>query len=119
MARSGTGLAMMPRMNTKSAKYVVLGVTGSIAAYKACEIASALTQEGVQVTAVLTKSAQNLVGAATFEGLTGNRVITEMFDPAQNADIEHIAVSTRADLFLIAPASANILGKAAHGIADD
>jgi phosphopantothenoylcysteine decarboxylase/phosphopantothenate--cysteine ligase len=106
-------------MNTKSAKYVVLGVTGSIAAYKACEIASALTQEGVQVTAVLTKSAQNLVGAATFEGLTGNRVITEMFDPAQNADIEHIAVSTRADLFLIAPASANILGKAAHGIADD
>lgn len=106
-------------MNTKSTKYVVLGVTGSIAAYKACEIASTLTQEGIEVTAVLTKSAQNLVGAATFEGLTGKRVITDMFDAVQNADIEHIAVSTRADLFLIAPASANILGKAAHGIADD
>lgn len=109
----------MPRMNTKSTKYVVLGVTGSIAAYKACEIASTLTQNDIHVTVVLTKAAQNLVGAATFEGLTGNRVITDMFDPVQNADIEHIAVSTRADLFLVAPASANILGKAAHGIADD
>ena len=82
----------MPRMNTKSTKYVVLGVTGSIAAYKACEIASTLTQNDIHVTVVLTKAAQNLVGAATFEGLTGNRVITDMFDPVQNADIEHIAV---------------------------
>jgi phosphopantothenoylcysteine decarboxylase / phosphopantothenate---cysteine ligase len=106
-------------MSTKSAKRVVLGVTGSIAAYKACEIASTLTQRGIHVQPVLTRSAQELVGAATFEGLTGNRVITAMFDPATNVEIEHIAVSTGADLFLVAPASANILGKAANGIADD
>jgi phosphopantothenoylcysteine decarboxylase / phosphopantothenate---cysteine ligase len=106
-------------MNTKSAKHVVLGVTGSIAAYKACEIASTLTKAGVNVTPVLTKSAQNMVGPATFEGLSGNRVITDMFDPVQNTDIEHISVATSADLFLIAPATANIIGKAAHGIADD
>ncbi|MFP6581227.1 MAG: bifunctional phosphopantothenoylcysteine decarboxylase/phosphopantothenate--cysteine ligase CoaBC [Candidatus Hydrogenedentota bacterium] len=106
-------------MSTKSASHVVLGVTGSIAAYKACEIASTLTKAGVNVTPVLTKSAQNLVGAATFEALTGNRVITDMFDPAQNTDIEHISVSTSADLFLVAPATANILGKAANGISDD
>lgn len=107
------------KMSTKSAKHVVLGVTGSIAAYKACEIASTLTKAGVNVTPVLTKSAQNLVGAATFEGLTGNRVITDMFDPVQNTDIEHISVATSADLFLVAPATANILGKAANGISDD
>lgn len=106
-------------MNTKSNKSVVLGVTGSIAAYKACEIASSLTKQGIHVTVAMTKSAQHLVGPATFEGLTGHRVITDMFDPAQNADIEHIAVSTRADLFIVAPASANIIGKAANGIADD
>lgn len=106
-------------MSTKSAKRVVLGVTGSIAAYKACEIASTLTQQGIHVQAVLTRSAQELVGPATFEGLTGNRVITSMFDSATNVDIEHIAVSTGADLFLVAPASANIIGKAANGIADD
>lgn len=106
-------------MNTISTKHIVLGVTGSIAAYKACEIASTLTKQGHKVTPVLTKSAQNLVGAATFEGLTGNRVITDMFDSVQNTDIEHIALSTSADLFLIAPATANILGKAANGIADD
>lgn len=109
----------MKLMNTISAKRVVLGVTGSIAAYKACEIASSLTKGGVHVTAVLTRSAQQLVGAATFEGLTGNRVVTDMFDSAQNSEIEHIATSNRADLFIVAPATANILGKAAHGVADD
>ena len=106
-------------MSTKSAKNVVLGVSGSIAAYKACEIASSLTKAGVNVVPVLTKSAQHLVGPATFEGLTGNRVITDMFDPVQNTDIEHISVATSADLFLIAPATANIIGKAANGISDD
>lgn len=100
-------------------KEIVLGVTGSIAAYKACELASRLAEGGARVTPVLTASAQRLVGAATFEAITGQRAITEMFAPLQNPDIEHIAVARRAHLFLIAPATANILAKAAHGLADD
>jgi phosphopantothenoylcysteine decarboxylase/phosphopantothenate--cysteine ligase len=100
-------------------KEVVLGVTGSIAAYKACDVASRLVEAGARVRAVLTKSAREFVGPASFEGITGRRVITEMFEPLQNPDIEHISVARTADLFLIAPATANILAKAAHGIADD
>ena len=106
-------------MNTRSAKHVVLGVTGSIAAYKACEIASTLTKAGVKVTPVMTHSAKQLVGPATFEGLTGNRVIFDMVESEQNANIDHIALAKSADLFLVAPATANIMGKAANGIADD
>ncbi len=106
-------------MTSTSSREVVLGVTGSIAAYKACEIASLLVKRGVRVTPVLTESAQELVGAASFEGITGNPAITGMFAPDTNREIEHIAVATRADLFLVAPATANILAKAAHGIADD
>ena len=102
-----------------SNREIVLGVTGSIAAYKACELASQLTTYGARVTCALTDSAQELVGAATFEALTGRRVITRMFEPLQNPEIEHIAAAKRADLFLIAPATANILAKAAHGMADD
>lgn len=112
-------LVMKREMTTISSKRIVLGITGSIAAYKACEIASTLSKSGVHVTPVLTESASHLIGAATLEGLTGNRVITQMFDPAQNVDIEHISVSTSADLFIVAPATANILGKAANGISDD
>lgn len=102
-----------------SNKEIVLGVTGSIAAYKACEIASRLVELGARVTPVLTRSASELVGAATFEAITGRRAITAMFEPLQNPEIEHIAVATKADLFLIAPATANILAKAAQGLADD
>ena len=102
-----------------SSKGIVLGVTGSIAAYKACELASRLVELGASVTPVLTKSAAELVGSATFEAITGRRAITEMFGPLQNPDVEHIAVALRADLYLIAPATANFIAKAAHGIADD
>ena len=102
-----------------SNREIVLGVTGSIAAYKACEIASRLVELGLRVTPVLTASARELVGAASFEAITGQRSITAMFEPFQNPEVEHIAVATRANLFLIAPATANILAKAAHGIADD
>ncbi|HOD50805.1 MAG TPA: bifunctional phosphopantothenoylcysteine decarboxylase/phosphopantothenate--cysteine ligase CoaBC [Candidatus Hydrogenedentes bacterium] len=102
-----------------STKEIVLGVTGSIAAYKACDIASRLVENGYTVTPVLTASAQRLVGPATFEALTGRRVITGMFEPFANPEIEHIAVAQRANLFLIAPATANIIAKAARGIADD
>jgi phosphopantothenoylcysteine decarboxylase / phosphopantothenate---cysteine ligase len=104
---------------TFSNKDIVLGITGSIAAYKACEVASRLVEQGAKVTPVLTKSAAQLVGPASLEAITGHRAILALFEPLQNPEIEHIAVATRADLFLIAPATANILAKAAHGIADD
>lgn len=104
---------------TLSNREIVLGVTGSISAYKACEIASRLVEFGAIVTPVLTQSARELVGAASFEAITGRRAVTAMFEPLQNPEIEHIAVATRADLFLIAPATANIIAKAANGIADD
>ena len=107
------------KRTTWSNKEAVLGVTGSIAAYKACELASRLTELGVKVTPVLTESAAQLVGPASFEGITGQRAVTGMFEPLQNPEIEHIAVATRADLFLIAPATANVLAKAAHGMAND
>ena len=100
-------------------KCIVLGVTGSIAAYKACEIASRLVELGADVTPVLTRAARELASPAAFEALTGHRAITEMFEPYRNSDVEHIAVAQRAGLFLIAPATANIIAKSAHGIADD
>ena len=100
-------------------KTVVLGITGSIAAYKACEIASRLVELGAKVIPALTKSARELVCPLALEAITGNRAVTEMFAPLQTPEIEHIAVARRADVFLIAPATANIIAKAAQGIADD
>ena len=100
-------------------KEIVLGVTGSIAAYKACELASRLTEEGAVVIPALTRAAQEFVASLSFEAITGRPAITDMFAPIANPEIEHIAVARRAHLFLIAPASANILAKAACGIADD
>ncbi|NLF56823.1 MAG: bifunctional phosphopantothenoylcysteine decarboxylase/phosphopantothenate--cysteine ligase CoaBC [Candidatus Hydrogenedens sp.] len=102
-----------------SGRTVLLGVTGSIAAYKACEIASRLVEHGASVIPALTRSARELVGPASLEAVTGHRAILEMFERPVPPEIEHIAVARRADLFLIAPATANILAKAAHGIADD
>jgi phosphopantothenoylcysteine decarboxylase / phosphopantothenate---cysteine ligase len=100
-------------------KTILLGVCGSIAAFRACDLASQLTQQGATVLTAMTKSAQQLVCPASFEAITGQSVITEMFSPVPMPGVEHIAVAQRADLFLIAPATANILAKAAHGIADD
>jgi len=98
---------------------IVLGVTGSIAAYKACEIASRLVERGVRVTPALTRAATKLIGPASLEAIAGRRAITRLFEPFQNPEVEHIAVATRANLFLIAPATADFLAKAAHGLADD
>ena len=100
-------------------KEIVLGVTGSIAAYKACEIASRLKEYGATVRAALSRAALSFVGPASFEGITGQTAITSMFDPLQNPEIEHIALARRASLFLVAPATANVIAKVAHGIADD
>lgn len=98
---------------------IVLGVTGSIAAYKACELASRLVEYGSNVTAVLTQSASKMIGPASLAAITGRPVITGFSDESQNPEIEHISIATNAHLFLVAPATANILAKAARGAADD
>lgn len=96
---------------------VLLCVTGSIAAYKAADLASKLKQTGHDVTAVMSEAAQQLVAANTFLNLTGNRVYTDLWDP--QGQTEHIALTDRADLVVVAPATANCLAKIAHGLADD
>src|SRR5256884_5621007 len=98
---------------------VALGVTGGIGAYKAVEVARGLQQRGHEVAAIMTHSATRFVGPVTFEAITRRRVITDQFDAGMNADIEHIALASTIDLLLIAPATANIIGKLANGIADD
>jgi len=98
---------------------ILLGVTGGIAAYKAAELASKLVQNGAGVTAVLTTAARQFIGATTFEALTGRPVYTEMFSPQEHFQGEHIGLAKRAQLVIVAPASADFLGKAANGIADD
>jgi phosphopantothenoylcysteine decarboxylase/phosphopantothenate--cysteine ligase len=98
---------------------VALGVTGGIGAYKAVEVARGLQKRGHDVVAVMTHSATRFVGAVTFEAITRRHVITDQFENGLNADIEHIAIASTIDLLLIAPATANIIGKLANGIADD
>jgi phosphopantothenoylcysteine synthetase/decarboxylase len=98
---------------------IVLGVTGSIAAYKACDLASTLRREGHEVHAVLTDSAQRIVTPVTFGTLTGNPVVTGMFHEYAGGAMPHISLADHCDLFLVAPATANALGKFAHGLADD
>ncbi len=98
---------------------VALGVTGGIGAYKAVEVARGLQKGGHEVVAIMTAAATRFVGQVTFEAITRRRVITDQFEPGANADIEHIALASSIDLLLIAPATANIIGKLANGIADD
>ena len=102
-----------------SQRNVVLGVTGSIAAYKAADLASRLTQAGISVHTVMTENATKLVGPATFRALTGRPVATEMFELTNPFSIEHVSLADLADVFVIAPATANVIAKLAHGIADD
>jgi len=98
---------------------IALGVTGGIGAYKAVEIARGLQKQGHEVVAILTASAQRFVTPLTFEAITRREVVTDLWTPGTNAEIEHIALASSADLLLVAPATANTLGKFAHGIADD
>src|SRR5216117_1069321 len=98
---------------------VALGVTGGIGAYKAVEVARGLQKRGHDVVAVMTHSATRFVGPVTFEASTRRRVITAQFETGANSDIEHIALASTIDLLLVAPATANIVGKLANGIADD
>jgi phosphopantothenoylcysteine decarboxylase / phosphopantothenate---cysteine ligase len=98
---------------------VLLGVTGCIGAYKAAEILRGLQRRGVQIRVVMTRHATEFVRPLTFEALSGQPVIVEMFDRPNYATIEHIAVAREADLLLVAPATANTIAKFAHGVADD
>jgi len=100
-------------------KNVVLGVTGGIAAYKACELCSRLRKAGAQVYVIMTKNACEFVAPLTFETLSNHPVVTDTFKRPDTWEVEHIALAKRADLFVIAPATANIMAKMAHGIADD
>jgi phosphopantothenoylcysteine decarboxylase/phosphopantothenate--cysteine ligase len=100
-------------------KTIVLGITGSIAAYKAAEIASQLTQAGAKVSVIMTEEAIQFMSPVTFRAITGRPVITEMFDLASEFSIEHVSLAEAADIVVIAPATANIIAKLAAGIADD
>jgi phosphopantothenoylcysteine decarboxylase/phosphopantothenate--cysteine ligase len=99
-------------------KRVILGVTGSIAAYKAGDIIRRLIEEGIRVSVVMTKEAEQFIAPLTLASLSGEAVTRELFDQNTNA-MAHIDMAGDADLFLIAPATANIIGKLAHGLADD
>lgn len=100
-------------------KTIVLGVTGSIAAYKIANLASMLVKEHADVHVIMTENAKNFINPITFETLTHNKCISDTFDRSFEFDVKHISLAQKADLFMIAPASANIIGKIASGIADD
>jgi len=102
-----------------SNKTIVLGITGSIAAYKAAEIASQLTQAGAKVNVIMTKEAIQFISPVTFRAITGRPVVTEMFDLASEFSVEHVSLAKSADIIIIAPATANIIAKLAAGFADD
>lgn len=102
-----------------SNKTVVLGVTGSIAAYKTASLASALKKLHCDVHVIMTHNAAEIITPLTFERLTGNKCMTETFDKISRFEVEHVEIAKKADLFMIAPATANIIGKIAGGIADD
>lgn len=100
-------------------KTVVLGVSGGIAVYKAAEITSRFVKLGADVKVIMTKHAQEFVAPLTFQGISNNPVVTDMFAPPTRWDVEHIALAKAADIFIIAPATANVIGKMNAGIADD
>lgn len=100
-------------------KTVLLGVTGSIAAYKIANLASALKKIHADVHVLMTKNATNFINPITFESLTGNKCLVDTFDRNFQFQVEHVSIAKKADVVMIAPASANVIGKIAHGIADD
>ena len=102
-----------------SGKTVLLGVTGSIAAYKIASLASALKKQDADVHVLMTKNATNFINPITFESLTGNKCLVDTFDRNFQFQVEHVSIAKKADVVMLAPASANVIGKIAHGIADD
>jgi len=100
-------------------KNIVIGITGGIACYKACEIISYLKHEGANIEVIMTKNATEFITPLTIETLSKNKVIVDMFDNKNHVEVEHIRLAQKADLILVIPATANIIGKVANGIADD
>lgn len=100
-------------------KHIVLGVTGSIAAFKAASLASMLKKHGADVTVIMTQNAANFINPITFESLTGNKCLIDTFDRNFQYSVEHVSLAKQTDVVMVAPASANVIAKAAHGIADD
>src|SRR5687767_10603410 len=98
---------------------VGLGICGGIGAYKAVEVARGLQKRGHDVAAIMTRSARKFIGPVTLEAITRRRVISDQFEAGANSDIEHIQLATDIALLVVAPATANVIGKFAHGIADD
>lgn len=98
---------------------IVVGICGGIAVYKVCSVVSELVQRGAAVTCVMTKSATKFVGPLTFEALSGRKVLTSLWKPQYAYDTQHIKLTDAADLFVVAPATADMIGKVAGGLADD
>ena len=100
-------------------QHIALGVTGSIASYKAADLASKLTQAGARVDVIMTEAATRFVTPLTMRSLTGRPVFIDMFDPSTELAEEHVEIARRATAVIVAPASANTIAKLAHGLADD
>lgn len=103
----------------KMKKNIVVGVTGGIACYKAVEIVNNLVKKGYEVDVIMTKNAQKFVTPLTFQTLSKNKVVIDMFDEVEKWDTKHISLAKKADIMLIVPCTANVIGKIANGIADD
>ena len=100
-------------------KTVILGISGSIAAYKIAYLASSLKKRNADVHVIMTRNATEFITPVTFESLTGNKCLVDTFDRNFEFQVEHVALAKRADLFMLAPATANVIAKVAHGLADD
>ena len=100
-------------------KTVVLAVSGGIAAYKIASLASMLKKQHADVQVIMTRNATNFINPITFESLTGNKCLVDTFDRNFQHSVEHVALAKRADIFMAAPATANVIAKLAHGLADD
>jgi len=100
-------------------KEIILGVTASISIYKACDILRRLKEQGYGVTVAMTQEAEELIRPIVFQSLSGNKVYRGLFDLPEDCEVEHVALAKKADLVLLAPATANIIGKIAGGISDD
>ncbi|HAW70434.1 MAG TPA: hypothetical protein DHD79_01140 [Firmicutes bacterium] len=100
-------------------KSIVIGISGGIACYKTAEIVNALVKKGHHVDVIMTANAQKFVTPLTFQTLSQNKVIADMFAPVDTWDVQHISIAKKADVFVVVPATANVIGKIAGGIADD
>ena len=100
-------------------KNIVIGMTGGIACYKVCELITHLVREGASVEVIMTKNATEFITPLTIETLSKHKVVVDMFEKREHVEVEHISLARKADLIVVVPATANILGKVANGIADD